>query len=172
MYRVLARLLPQLSAARGLVSAGLNIKQRIVEQVRHITQTIVLALVGAFFSLVAFSIGLIALYLWLARDFGPFVALGVIGLGTLVITCVLFWFAFLRDGAAARSSTPRPLSHRTASGARAADVRLDRLTQRAKDVGELVVGNTQSLFQHGPRKSVIGLLVLAGVFGLVLGRRL
>jgi hypothetical protein len=171
MFGVLARLL-QFGAARGLVSAGLNFKQQIIRQVRHTTQTIALALVGALFGLVTFGIGLIALYLWLERDYGPFVALGVIGLSTLVIACILLSIAFLRDGPTPRSSTPRPLFHRAASGARAVDTGLDRLTQRATDVGERVVGNTQSLFQQGSRKSVVGLLLVAGVVGLIVGRRL
>jgi hypothetical protein len=171
MVGVLARLL-QFSLARGVVSAGLNFKQQIVRQVRHTTQTIVLALVGAFFGLVTFGVGLIALYLWLERDYGPFVALGVIGLGTLVITCVLLLIAFLREGPTSRSTTTRPALSRAASGARGVDTGLDRFTQRATDVGERVVGNTQSLFQQGSRKSVVGLLVIAGVVGLIVGRRL
>jgi hypothetical protein len=171
MYGVLARLL-QFGLARGVVSAGLNFKQQIVRQVRHTMQTIVLALVGAFFGLVTFGIGLIALYLWLERDYGPFVALGVIGLSTLVIACVLFSIAFLRNGTTPRPSTARPALRRAASGARAVDGGLDRLAQRATDVGERVVGDTQSLFQQGSRKSVVGLLVLAGVLGLIVGRRL
>ena len=171
MLGVLARLL-QFSAARGFVSAGLNLKQQVIRQVRHTTQTIVLALVGALFGLITFGIGLVALYLWLERDHGPFIALGVIGLITAVIACVLLSIALLRDGPTSRSSTARPMLHRAASGARAVDTGLDRLAQQATDVGERVVGNTQSLFQQGSRKSVVGLLLVAGVFGLIVGRRL
>jgi hypothetical protein len=171
MVGVLARLL-QFGLARGVVSAGLNFKQQIVQQVRHTTQTIVLALVGAFFGLVTFGVGLIALYLWLERDYGPFVALGVIGLGTLVITCVLLAIAFLRGGPTSRSSAARPALRRAASGGRAVDTGFDRIAQRATDASERVVGNTQSLFQQGSRKSVAGLLLVAGVLGLIVGRRL
>jgi hypothetical protein len=171
MLGILTRLL-QFSAARGFVSAGLNLKQQITRQIRHTTQTIVLASVGALFGLVTCGIGLIALYLWLERDYGPFVALGVIGLATLVITCVLLSIAFLRDGPTPRSSIGRPAFGRRASAARVAETGLDRITQRAADAGERVVGNTQSLFQQGSRKSVAGLLLVAGVVGLIVGRRL
>ena len=172
MFGVLARLL-EFNVGRRLMSAGLDFKQQITRQIKHTTQTIVLALAGGLAALVTLGIGLIALYLWLARDYGPFVALGVIGLATGVIALVLLSIAFLRGGLpTAHSSSSRPALQRAGSPARAAETGLDRLAQRAADAGEQVVGTTQSVFEQGSRKSVVGLLVVAGVLGLIVGRRL
>ena len=175
MFGVLARLL-QFNVGRRLLSAGLDLKQQITRQVKHTTQTIVLALAGGLAALVTLGIGTIALYLWLERDYGPFVALGIIGLATGVIALVLLSIAFLRGGpsqsSSSRPSSSRPSLQRTGSPARAAETGLDHLAQRATVAGEQVVGTAQNLFEHGSRKSVIGLLVVAGVLGLIVGRRL
>ena len=171
MLGVLARLM-QLDVGRRLLAAGLDFKQQITRQVKHTTQTIVLALAGGLAALVTLGIGLIALYLWLARDYGPFVALGIIGLLTGVIAFVLLSIAFLRGGPSEQSSSARPALRRAGTPARAAETGLDQIAKRAATAGEQVVGSTQSLFEHGSRKSVVGLLVVAGVLGLIVGRRL
>jgi hypothetical protein len=174
MLGILARLL-EFNVGRRLVSAGLNFKQQITLQIRHTTQTIVLALAGGLAALLTLGIGLIALYLWLAREFGPFVALGVLGLITGVTAFVLLAVAFLRGGPGQRSSSSsslRPALSRVSSSARAADTGLDRLAQQAAAAGERVVGTTQDVFQEGSRKTVVGLLIVAGVLGLIVGRRL
>jgi hypothetical protein len=172
MFGILARLL-EFSVGRRLVSAGLNFKQQVTLQIRHTTQTVVLALAGGLAALLTLGIGLIALYLWLAREYGPFVALGVIGLTTGVAAFILLAMAFLRGGPSSRSaSSPGPALRRTASTSRAVDTSLDRLTRQAAAAGERVVDTTQGVFEQGSRKTVVGLLIVAGILGLIVGRRL
>ena len=107
----------------------------------------------------------------LARaDYGPFVALGVIGLIFGVIAVVLLSIAFLRGGPAQQSSSAAPGAQagrfsrcrRNGSGPyRQAGSDCRRTGRRAA---------RRACSEHGSRKSVVGLLVVAGL-GLIVGRR-
>jgi hypothetical protein len=132
---------------------GIDLKR----EVRHITVTVVLALVGAVLAILAIAIGLRALYLWLELHYGVFPALGILGGSSALIALVLFGFAFLR-----RNARPRP---RVANPLRASAASL-------VEAGEQAMENATDTVRHGSRKQVYATILIAVLAGLVLGRKI
>jgi hypothetical protein len=137
-------------------------------QTRYATLAGVLAVVAALATLGAIIVGLIALYLWLAMQVDPFIALAVIGGGLLLLALLLFALAFIRRrprlAARPRLQIAQPVALLG--------------TFRPANYGKKTAGSEPTLklaaetVRRGPRPALLGALVLVAVVGLIAGRRL
>ena len=70
-------------------------KDQVGRQGRYATVTGVLAAIAALAALGTIVVGVIALYLWLAMQTDPFIALALIGGGLLLFAVILLVLAFI-----------------------------------------------------------------------------
>jgi hypothetical protein len=81
-------------------------KERTTDQIKgqvlEVGITAGLAVAAIVFVLMTIVVGLIALYLWVAQQHGPFVALGVVALATAIMAGALFTIAATRGEGASR----------------------------------------------------------------------
>jgi hypothetical protein len=88
---------PVLGAVRADIAQQIEwAKNEIGRQTRHTLIMAVLAILAGLAVLGAIVVGLIALHLWLAVQYGPFVAHGMIGAGLLLLALILFTLVFAR----------------------------------------------------------------------------
>jgi hypothetical protein len=137
-------------------------------QTRYTALIGLLAGVAALAAVGAIIVGLIALYLWLAPQTGPFTALGAIGGGLFLLALMLFVpvFAWRRPRIASR---PRlQITQPTAM--------FRTLRQGSYDKVIASSDQTLKLATSAPRRSsrsaLLGALVVAAIMGLIAGRRL
>jgi hypothetical protein len=137
-------------------------------QARHTVLILVLASVAAFAGLGAAVLGLIALYTWLAMDYGQFIALGMIGGGLLLLALILFALAFGLHRP--RLASPPPLQIAQPA------VLLGTLGQgrNAKVLtgGQQVLNLASDTMRGGSRSALFGTLALVALVGLIAARRL
>jgi hypothetical protein len=170
-----------------------DFKDRAIDDVKHkiadVGLTIGLAFGGLILSLFTLIAVLIAFYLWVAKDHGPFVALGVVALSTGILAILLFTIAASRGGKAAPKRAPRvdnaasaasdaPRSSASAAHASAASPShvsmYDSLAETLADktfVPRATVDSAVEIVRTGPREAVLATLAAAVVVGLVMGRR-
>jgi hypothetical protein len=137
-------------------------KYEVRRQTRYTAVNGVLVGVGSLAAIGAIVVGLMALYFWLETQTGPFVALGVIGGGLLLLALILFALAFARERPGLAS--PPQL----------------QIMQPAALLGTLRQGthSDQAIrLAAGPsrrtsRPALLGTLALAVIVGLLAGRRL
>jgi hypothetical protein len=143
-------------------------RQELRLQTRHTALIGVLAGVAALATLGAVVIGLIAVYTWLATQYGPFVACGMIGGGLLLVALILFTLALV-------GRRPR-LASRPAlqiAGPAALLGTLGRASHaKVAANGEQTLRLAPGTLRDGSRSIMLGMLVLAAVAGLIAGRRL
>jgi Putative Actinobacterial Holin-X, holin superfamily III len=143
-------------------------RNEIRRQTRHSVIMAVLAIAAGLAVLGAVVVGLIALHLWLAMHYGPFVAHGVIGGGLLLLALILFTLAFARRRPRI-ASRPALQSVRPAAFVRTlAHSGYDTVA----DAGGRALNLTTRGLRSGSRPQLLGTLALATLVGLVVGRRL
>jgi hypothetical protein len=160
-----------LAALRGAIRADVGrqvgwAKGEVGRQVRYTALTGAFATVAVLAALGAVVVGLIALYGWLATQTDPFIALGMIGGGLLLLALILLALAFIRR-------RPRPALRPRLQIARPAALLFGQGRR-----GKLIADSTPPLqlvtetLRHGSRAEFLGALALAAVIGLLIGRRI
>jgi Putative Actinobacterial Holin-X, holin superfamily III len=142
------------------------------EEVRHQTRHAVL--VGIFLSVAALAvfgaivIGLVALYVWLTPRYGPFIALGMIGGGLLVLAVIMLVLALVRRRPQIAARPPLQMAQPEAMlGALGQDS-----YAKAMSGGEQVVKFVTENLREGSRSTLFGTLAAVAILGLILGRGL
>jgi hypothetical protein len=143
-------------------------KDEVRRQTRHTVLTGALAGVAALAALGALVVGLIALDFWLAVQADPFIALGIIGGGLLLLALLLFAVAFIRR-------RPRPAARPLLQITRPAAL-LGMLRPASYDktiaTSESTLKLAPDTLRHGSRSALLGTILLVAVVGLIAGRRL
>jgi len=143
-------------------------KEEVRRQASHavlITSLLVVAALAAFGAAV---VGLIALYMWLAQQHGPFIALAMIGGGLLVLALILLLLAMIRRRPRLAARPPLQMAQPAAVLG----------TLGHDSYGQAVAGGEQALrfateaLREGSRSTLLGTLALAIVLGLIAGRTL
>lgn len=127
-------------------------------QARHTVLIEVVASVAALAALGAIVVAFIALYLRLAMEFDPYLALAIIGGGLLLLALILFVLAFMR---------PRPADRPRVEMIQPAAI-FGTLGQGG---GEQTLKLVSDAVRHSPRSTLVGTLALVAVLGIVAGRR-
>ena len=137
-------------------------------QARHAVLTTILLVVAALAALGAAAVGLIALYVWLAPQHGPFIALAIIGGGLLVLALILLLIATMRRRPRVAARPPLQMAQPTAVlGA----LGQESYVKAAAD-GEQALRFATEALREGSRYTLLGTLALALVLGLIAGRNL
>jgi len=142
-------------------------KGEVRRQTRHTALIGSLAVVAALAALGAIIAGLIALYVWLSIELGPFAALGMIGGGLLILALILFAFVFTwqRPRLASRPqlqlAQPAALIGTFTRGVNGRGIASQEDTLR-------LVADT---VRQSPPAALLGVLLIAAVVGVVTGRR-
>ena len=142
-------------------------KGEVRRQTRHTALIGSLAVVATLAALGAIIAGLIALYLWLSTELGPFAALGMIGGGLLILALILFAFVVMwqRPRLASRPqlqlSQPAALIGTFTRGVNGRGIASQEDTLR-------LVADT---VRQSPPAALLGVLLIAAVVGVVTGRR-
>ena len=162
---------PLLGAIRADIDRQVGwAKDEVRRQTRYARLTGVLAGVAALAALGAIVVGLIALYLWLSMQADPFIALGMIGGGLLLLAVLLFALAFFRRRPQLAARPQLQIAHPAAL--------LGTLRPASYLRPKIVAGGEPTLklatetLRHGSRSALLGTLVLVAVAGLIAGRRL
>ena len=153
-------LAPLMGAIRADIDRQIGwAKGEVGRQARFTALTAAFAAVAALAVLGAIVVGLIALYRWLAIQFDPFIALGIVGGGLLLVALILLMLVFVRR-------RPRPALRPRLQIAQPAAM-LQTLRQGSQPPLKLVTDTVH----HGSRSAFLGTLALFAVLGLVIGRR-
>ena len=134
-------------------------KGEVGRQARFTGLTAAFAAVGALAVLGAIVVALIALYRWLAMQVDPFIALGMIGGGLLLLALILLMLVFVRR-------RPRPALRPRLQIAQPAAL-LQTFRQGSQPPLKLVTDT----MRHGSRSAFLGTLAVITVIGLVIGRK-
>jgi hypothetical protein len=136
-------------------------------RVRYTARTAIFAGVGILAVIGAAIVGLIALHTWLAAQWTPLIAHGMIGGGLLLLALILFLAA--AAGRPPRLAPRPPLQFArpaAALGALAAGTRANTVS-RAQEGLKLA----SETVQQGSRSSLLGTLALAAVVGFIISRK-
>lgn len=168
-------------------------KDRAIDEVRQkaisLGITAALAIVGLLFLLIALLVGLAALYLWVAQQYGPFAGLGAVGGLAFATALILFAIMALRGGgsgpraagearfAVTANNTSEPIEGALRSAVKATD----EMTGRAKETVEAVeragaaardaLDDAVSTIRHGSRPALLATIAGTVMLGVILGRR-
>jgi MFS family permease len=136
-------------------------------QTRHTALIGALGGVATLAALGAIIAGLIALYFWLSIELNPFVALGLIGGGLLILALILFAFVFTwqRPRLASR---PQLLLAQPAALIGTFKRGVDGRRIASQEDTLRLVANT---VRQSPPSALLGVLLLATIVGVVTGRR-
>jgi hypothetical protein len=136
-------------------------------RVRYTVRTAIFLGVGILALVGAAIVGLIALHTWLAAQWTPLIAHGMIGGGLFLLALILFLLAAAgrppRLGARPPLQLVRPAA---ALGALAAGTRASTVS-RAQESVQLA----SETVKQGSRSSLIGTLALAAVIGFIISRK-
>jgi len=143
-------------------------KGEVRRQTRHTALIGSLAAVAALAALGAIIVALIALYFWLSVELGPFIALGIIGGGLLVIALILLALLFVwkRPRLAVR-----PRLQIAQPAALIGTLRRDS-NVRGIAASEDTLKLAADTVRHSSPTALLGLVLIAAVVGMVTGRRL
>ena len=160
---------PLLGAIRADIDRQVGwAKDQARRQTRYATLTGILAGAAALAALGAIVVGLIALYLWLAMQADPFIALAIIGGGLLLLAVFLFALALIRRRP---RFAPRPQLQIAQPAALLGTLRPARYDKIVAG-GEPALRLATETVRQGSRSALLGTLVLVAVVGLITGRRL
>ena len=143
-------------------------KEEVRRQARHVVLVAVLLGVAALAALGAAVVGLIALYIWLAPQHGPFIALAIIGGGFLVLALFLLLLAVIRR-------RPRPVARpplQVAQPAAVVGILGESSSGRGMSGGEQGLRFAAEKLHESSRSTLLGTLALVAVLGLIAGRSL
>jgi len=111
-------------------------------------------------------VGLIAIYLWMAPQIGPFTALGGIGGGLLLLALMLFVLARVWRRPQFASRPPLQITRPVALLGTLRRSSRDEATVRSDERLKVATDMRRS------RSALLGTLVVAATVGLIAGRRL
>jgi len=143
-------------------------KEEAKRQRQHVLLVGILLGVAALAVLGAIAIGLIALHMWLTSRYGPFISLGIIGGGLLVLALILVLLAINRRRPRLSARPPLQMAQPAAV--------LGMLGQNT--YGKVALGGERALsfgsehIREGSRSTLLGTLALITVLGLIAGRNL
>jgi hypothetical protein len=137
-------------------------------QIRHTALTGTLMGAAALAALGAATVGLIALYTWLAMRLDPFVALAIIGAGLLALALILFTLAAVRRRPPIASRPPLQAAQPAALLGTLGRSRYDKVAAGASETLKLA----SATVREGSRSRLIGTLAVAVLVGLIAGRRI
>lgn len=175
-------------------------KDRTFDEIKHKAVNtglmIGLAFGGLVFVLLTLIVGLVALYLWVAKDYGPFVALGVVALTTTVLAALLFTLAATRGGLtkpkprqpilsaetskashseapqASRAFAATPVEEQSKASLTAlVDTLTQDLTDKASAVANEAMDSAVETIRKSPREAILAAMAVAVVAGIFIGRR-
>jgi hypothetical protein len=150
-------LAPLLDAIRADIDRQIGwAKGEVGRQARFTGLTAAFAAVGALAVLGAIVVALIALYRWLAMQVDPFIALGMIGGGLLLLALILLMLVFVRR-------RPRP--------ALRPQLQIAHPVALLQTAGNPPVKLVTDTMRHGSRSAFLGTLAVITVIGLVIGRK-
>ena len=136
-------------------------------RVRYTVRTAIFAGVGALALVGAAIVGLIALHTWLAAQWTPLIAHGIIGGGLLLLALILFLAAAAGRPPRLAARPPLQLARPAAAlGALAAGTRASTVS-RAQEGIKLA----SETVRQGSRSSLLGTLALAAVVGFIISRK-
>ena len=130
---------------------------------RDATIAIVLAMLGAFAAIVALTLGIVALYLWLELKLGTFAALSLLGGTSALLAIVLFVIAFRR--------TPRKAPDRSEDVLRAAADPVQASAAAFTGATNEAVNAAAEIVRTGSPQQIAGTIAVAALVGWLLGRR-
>jgi hypothetical protein len=137
-------------------------------RVRYTVRTAIFVGVGIVALIGTAIVGLIALHTWLAAQWTPLIAHGMIGGGLLLLALILFLAAAAgrppRLGARPPLQLARPAA---ALGALAASTGPSAVSRSAQEGLKLA----SETVKQGSRSSLLGTLALAAVVGFIIGRK-
>ena len=162
-----------------------HFKRRTTHEIQHkvaeTSITIGFAFVGLFFAMLTAVVALAALYLWVETPRGPFVALGAVGLATVIMAAVAFTIAAARSHrqtpkrATATPIRPLPaaplLRPSSVSGVSLLDGVTSKLAERTAAATHEALDSAAEVVRKSPREAIVGTLAVAAVIGIVIGRR-
>ena len=141
-------------------------KVEVRRQTRYTVVIGVLAVMATLAALGSIIVGLIAIYLWMAPQIGPFAALGGIGSGLLLLALMLFVLALVWRRPQFASRPPLQI---TRPAALLGTLRRgNRVKATARSDERLKVATEM----RRSRSALLGTLVVAATVGLIAGRRL
>ena len=143
-------------------------KGQVRRQASYTVLTGVLAAVAALAALGAAGVGITALYFWLSMQVDPFVALGIIGGGLVLLALILLAVAFVRQ----RPRLALRPRLQIAQPAALVETLLPRSYGRTTAGGERMLALTTETVRQGSRPALLGTLLVVAVVGLITGRRL
>jgi hypothetical protein len=137
-------------------------------RVRYTARIAIFAGAGVFALLGAAVVGLIALHTWLAAQWTPMIAHGIIGGGLLLLALILLLAA--SAGRPPRLSSRPPLQMAkpmAALGVLASGTRPSAVSRSAQEGLHLA----RETVRQGSRSSLLGTLALAAVVGFIISRK-
>jgi len=157
----------------GIVRADVDqqigwVGTEIKRQTRYTALTGGLVAAAAFAALGAFVVGLITLDTWLGLQYGPLVAHSLIGAGLLLLALILGALAFAQQRP---KLAPRPALQSVQPAALLGAFKQGRYGE-AIAVGDQALKVTTDTLRNGSRPTVFGVLVVAGLVGLIMARKL
>ncbi len=136
-------------------------------RVRYTVRVAIFTGVGILAVVGAAIVGLIALHTWLAAQWTPMIAHGMIGGGLLLLALILFLAAAAGRPPKLAARPPLQLARPAAAlGALAAGTRASTVS-RAQEGLKLA----SETVQQGSRSSLLGTLALAAVVGFIISRK-
>jgi hypothetical protein len=137
-------------------------------RVRYTVRIAIFAGAGILAVIGAAIVGLIALHTWLAAQWTPLIAHGIMGGGLLLLALILFLAAAAgrppRLGARPPLQLARPAA---ALGALALGTHAQATVRSAQESAKLA----SETVKEGPRSSLLGTLALAAVAGFIISRK-
>jgi hypothetical protein len=158
---------PLIGAVRADIDRQVSwAKEEVRRQARHAVLITILLVVAALAAFGAAVIGLIALYMWLAPQHGPFAALAIIGGSLLGLALILLLLAVIRRRPRLAARPPLQMAQPAAVlGMRGQDD-----YPKGMASGEQALRFTSEALREGSRSTLLGTLALAVVLGLIAGR--
>jgi hypothetical protein len=158
---------PLLGAVRADVDRQVGwVCDEVRRQIRYAALIGVIAGMGALAAIGALTVGLVALYAWLAPQVGSLAALGMIGAGLLLLMLILLLVAYTLRRPGLKTRPALQVVQPTALFRAVADPRANRSIADSEDSLRLA---TDTL-REGTRSELVGTLALIAVAGMITGR--
>jgi hypothetical protein len=155
-----------------LMNAAEAYKRRTVDEIKRETLsagiTVALVATALAFMLIGVTIGIAALYYWVALWHGTLAGLGAAGGAAICLSLVLIVVAATRKGPAA---APIPQGAAAPSPIKTATVVRPGVTADTVELGRKSVDAATAIVRDGSREAVLATLAATVVLGVLLGRR-
>jgi hypothetical protein len=142
-------------------------KEEVRRQTRHAAVVAILLGAAALAVLGAIVVGIVALYVWLTPQYGPLMALGMIGGGLLVFALIMLLLALVRRRPQPVARPPLQMAQPAVLGLLGKDDYVKAMAE-----GEQAVRFATENLREGSRSTLFGTLALVAILGLILGRTL